>query len=49
MVYEYVLYDMDLNYIETVYMTEEEFIAYSRNHKTLYEYKKFKASENFQK
>lgn len=49
MVYEYKLYDKNLNYLVTVYMTEEEFLAYVKGNKDYYAYKKYEAPDNFQK
>jgi Uma2 family endonuclease len=47
-VYEYWLYDKNREYIETIYMTEEEFNEYMGSHMTALTYKKQVASEGFQ-
>lgn len=47
-VYEYWLYDKHRSYIETVYMTEEEFNTYFGSHMVAVAYKKQVASKGFQ-
>jgi hypothetical protein len=48
MTFNWHIYDIDFNFVEEVYMTEDEFRTYVSTHPTAYSYKKYEAGENWQ-